>query len=171
MPTVRSAAVYARISSDQDGTALGVKRQLEDCRKLAVDRGWTIGDEYVDNDVSASKDGQRPQSSRMVADLRDGLRDAVLVYNLDRLTRRPKELEEFVEICTAAGVRELATVTPDIDLGNDDGLFMARIFAAFAAKESGRRSARVRRKMEANAAAGLPHGGFFNDRSAMTTTR
>ena len=53
----------------------------------------------------------------------------------------------------------VATVTADIDLGNDDGLFMARMFAAFAAKESGRRSARVRRKMQANAAAGLPHGG------------
>ncbi|MCU1677354.1 MAG: integrase/recombinase [Frankiales bacterium] len=160
MPTVRSAAVYARISSDQDGTALGVTRQLEDCRKLARDRGWTIGDEYVDNDVSAYKDRRRPQYERMVADVHDGLRDAVIVYNLDRLTRRPKELEEFVDVCAAAGVRELATVTADIDLGNDDGLFMARIFAAFAAKESGRRSARVRRKMEANAAAGLPHGGF-----------
>ena len=45
-------------------------------------------------------------------------------------------------------------------LGTDDGLFMARIFAAFAAKESGRRSARQKRKTLANAEAGLPHGGF-----------
>ena len=29
------AAIYARISSDQEGTALGVTRQLQDCRKLA----------------------------------------------------------------------------------------------------------------------------------------
>ena len=42
---------------------------------------------------------------------------------------------------------------------NDDGMFTARLYAAFAAKESGRRSARVRRKMQANAAAGRPHGG------------
>jgi site-specific DNA recombinase len=141
MSTARSVAVYARIASDQDGTALGVTRQLRDCRKVAADRGWTMGDEYVDNDVSAFKDRRRPQYARMVTDLHDGLRDAVIVYNLDRLTRRPKELEEFVDVCAAAGVRELATVTADIDLGNDDGLFMARIFAAFAAKESGRRSA------------------------------
>jgi site-specific DNA recombinase len=51
-------------------------------------------------------------------------------------------------------------VTADIDLGNDDGLFMARIFAAFAAKESGRKSARVRRKLLQNAEAGLPHGSL-----------
>lgn len=35
---------------------------------------------------------------------------------------------------------------------------MARIFAAFAAKASGRKSARIRRKMLQNAQAGLPHG-------------
>lgn len=51
--TVVSAAVYARISSDLDGTALGVTRQLEDCRRLANDLGWKLGEEYVDNDLSA----------------------------------------------------------------------------------------------------------------------
>jgi DNA invertase Pin-like site-specific DNA recombinase len=44
---VGSAAVYARISSD-DGQALGVKRQLEDCRKLAASLGWAVGEEYVE---------------------------------------------------------------------------------------------------------------------------
>lgn len=161
MTKVAAAAIYARISSDQDGTALGVKRQLEDCRKLAAERGWTVAEEYVDNDVSAFKDKRRPDYERLVADVRDGLRDAVIVYNLDRLTRKPSELEDFVDVCAAAGVRDVATVTADIDLGNDDGLFMARIFAAFAAKESGRRSARVRRKIEANAAEGRPNGGGF----------
>ncbi|HWY01272.1 MAG TPA: recombinase family protein, partial [Mycobacterium sp.] len=85
-------------------------------------------------------------------------RDAVIVYNLDRLHRRPVELEEFVALCERVRVSQVATVTADIDLGNDDGLFMARIFAAFAAKESGRKSARIRRKMLQNAEAGLPHG-------------
>ena len=46
MARVRSAAVYARISSDQDGTALGVKRQVADCRRLAGELGWPVGEEY-----------------------------------------------------------------------------------------------------------------------------
>ncbi len=50
---VGAAAVYARISSDTEGKALGVTRQLEDCRRLADQVGWTIGQEYVDNDLSA----------------------------------------------------------------------------------------------------------------------
>ncbi|UQX09539.1 recombinase family protein [Candidatus Mycobacterium methanotrophicum] len=155
---VCSAAIYARISSDAEGTGLGVARQLEDCRKLAADRGWPVGAEYVDNDVSAFSGKPRREYARMLADLASGARDAVIVYNLDRLHRRPVELEEFVTLCESVGVRDVATVTADIDLGNDDGLFMARIFAAFAAKESGRKSARIRRKMLQNAQAGLPHG-------------
>ncbi|WP_082632578.1 recombinase family protein [Mycobacterium kyorinense] len=155
---VGSAAIYARISSDAEGTGLGVARQVEDCRKLAADRGWPVGAEYVDNDVSAFSGKPRRQYARMLADLASGERDAVIVYNLDRLHRRPVELEEFVTLCESVGVRDVATVTADIDLGNDDGLFMARIFAAFAAKESGRKSARIRRKMLQNAQAGLPHG-------------
>lgn len=166
---VRSAAVYARISADAEGTGLGVARQLEDCRKLASDRGWPVGDEYVDNDVSAYSGKPRREYVRMLDDLKSGGRDAVIVYNLDRLHRRPVELEDFVTLCESVGVRDVATVTADIDLGNDDGLFMARIFAAFAAKESGRKSARIRRKMLQNAEQGLPHGsarpfGYENDK-------
>lgn len=158
VPAVRSAAVYARISADVEGKSLGVQRQLEDCRKLAADRGWVVGREYVDNDVSAYSGKARAGYEAMCNDLAAGVRDAVIVYNLDRLHRRPAELEDFVALCEAAGVNQVATVTADIDLGNDDGLFMARIFAAFAAKESGRKSARMRRKYEQKAAQGLPHG-------------
>ncbi len=162
MPKTLNAGIYARISSDQDGSALGVTRQLEDCRKLASDRGWLVTDEYVDNDVSAYSGKRRPEYLRMVEDLTSGRINAVVVYNVDRLTRRPIELEEFVRVCEAAGVRDLASVTADLDLGNDDGLFMARVFAAFAAKESGRKSARMKRKNLQSAEQGLPNMGGSN---------
>jgi len=53
----RAVAVYARISQDRDGTSLGVARQLADCRAEAARRGWTVAQEYVDDDVSASAYG------------------------------------------------------------------------------------------------------------------
>lgn len=154
---VTSAALYARISSDQTGNGLGVARQLEDCRRLCAARGWPVGQEYVDNDVSAFSGARRPAYEAMLADLSAGLRDAVVVYNLDRLTRRPIELEHFTERCASAGVRDLATVTADIDLGTDDGLLMARVVAAFAAKESAAKSRRMKRKYQQLAEQGLPH--------------
>lgn len=87
MKQIRAAAIYARISSDQAGDGLGVKRQVEDCRKTAQDRGWTVHDEYVDNDISAYSSKMRPRYEAMLSHIAQGYVDAVLVYHLDRLTR------------------------------------------------------------------------------------
>lgn len=59
-----------------------MQRQLEDCRKLAAERGWVVGHEYVDNDISAYSGKARPGYEAMCSDLAAGVRDAVIVYNL-----------------------------------------------------------------------------------------
>lgn len=153
------AAIYTRISRDMTGEGLGVERQLVDCRKYAADRGWTVAEVYEDNDISAYKGGRRPSYQRMLEDIEAGQRDAVIVYNLDRLTRRPRELEEFTDALQAARVDDLGIVTGDISLGTNDGLLMARILAAFAANESARKSERLKRKARETAEAGKPNGG------------
>lgn len=157
---VTAAAVYARISSDVHGQGLGVARQEEDCRRLAEQLGWTVAEVYVDNDLSAFTGKRRPAYQRMLADLAERRRDAVLCYHLDRLTRRPIELEQFVTTLDTAGVRQVRFVTGDADLGTGDGLLVGRIMAAVAANESAAKSRRVKRKLEQNAQAGLPHGGY-----------
>lgn len=152
--------MYARISSD-DGTALGVTRQVEDCHRLAESLGWEVAEDYIDNDVSASTGKRRPAYERMLDDVRDGYRDAVIVYHLDRLTRRPIELEHFVDVMTAAGVKQVKFVSGgDLDVGNGDGLLVMRVQAAVAANETATKSRRVKRKMDEIAVAGRPHGGI-----------
>lgn len=155
----RPVALYARISSDQSGEGLGVARQLEDCRRIAAERGWAVFDEYVDNDISAFKDKPRPGFERMLADIEAGLIGAVVAYHQDRLTRRPIEFEQFAEVCQRHGVDQLVTVTSDIGFGNDNGMLIARLTAAVAANESARKSARIRRKVQQNVELGLPNGG------------
>lgn len=160
MPEVRAAAIYARISRDVAGEGLGVERQLKECRRLAESRGWVVAEEYVDNDISAYKGKTRPEYQRMLADVEDGRRDAVIVYHMDRLTRRPVDLEQFADLCERVGMRTFATVVSDINIGNEDGLLMARILSAFAAQESARKSARQKLKAREIAEAGRPNGGF-----------
>ena len=46
----------------------------------------------------------------MLADIREGQIDGVLVYALDRLHRQPAELEEFFSVCDAAGIKTLGSV-------------------------------------------------------------
>jgi len=153
------AAIYCRISDDRDGGALGVKRQEEDCRALAERRGWPVAEVFVDNDVSAYNGHARAAYRRMLEAIKAGDVDSVVVWHLDRLHRHPKELEEFFEACDAAGIKDLASVTGDVDLSTFDGRFMARILGAVARKESDDKSRRTRRKHLELAQAGAPVGG------------
>jgi site-specific DNA recombinase len=157
--TPRAAAIYARISSDPEGTRAGVDRQIADCHALAATLGWQVSGEYVDNDLSATKGKPRPKYQQLLSDIEYGVVDSVLVYNIDRLTRHPRELEGFYEVVQAARVDHVKFVTGDTDISTSDGLMMARVLGAFAAKESANIGRRVSRKMEQVAAEGRPHGG------------
>jgi len=95
----------------------------------------------------------------MLRDLKEGTRDAVIVYHQDRLVRQPRELEEFFDVCDAAGITKLASVSGDLDLGNDQDRFFARMLGAFAQKESNDKSRRIRRKHQELAEAGEVTGG------------
>jgi site-specific DNA recombinase len=136
-----------------------VGRQLEDCKRLAAQRGWVVGDEYVDDDVSAYSGKRRPEYARLLGDLRAASIDGVIVYHLDRLHRQPRELEEFFDVCKRAGVDHLATVTGRLDLANPDDRFQARILGAVATKASDDQSRRIVRKHEELALEGKPSGG------------
>lgn len=155
----KAAVIYARISQDRAGEGHGVKRQLDDCRAEAERRGWPVVAEYVDDDMSAYSGRIRPQYRAMLEAIRERQADAVLVWHVDRLHRRPIELEEFVSTCTKAGVTDLATVHGDLNIGNGDGLLIARVMAAVAASESDTKSRRSKRKMLELAEAGKPSGG------------
>lgn len=135
---------------------MGVTRQLHDCLAEVERRGWVVAEQYVDDDVSAYSGKARPQYERMLRDIEDGLRDAVIVWHMDRLHRRPIELEQFVATCTHAGVNDVVTLHGDIDLAKGDGLLMARLLGAVAANESDSKRRRGARKALEIAESGRP---------------
>ena len=156
-PSVR-AGIYARISSDRDGDQLGVTRQIEDCRREAERRGFVVDDVYVDDDISAWSGKHRPEFERMVDDLRSRQIGAVVVWHLDRLTRHPRELETFIDLCDELRV-ELGCVTGEVDLSSHIGRLTARMLGGLARYESDHKSERIRRKHEEIAANGRVSGG------------
>nr|WP_205266488.1 recombinase family protein [Mycolicibacterium sphagni] len=143
-----------RISADPTGHQLGVSRQREDCEKLCADKGWTAV-EYVDNDTSASSGKRRPAYERMLADARDGLIGAVVAWDLDRLHRRPIELEAFMALADEKRLA-LATVSGDIDLSTAQGRLTARLKGSVAAHEIEHKRARQLRAARQKAESGLP---------------
>jgi site-specific DNA recombinase len=156
--TARRAGVYVRISQDRTGQGLGVGRQEKACRQTAQERGWTVTAVYVDNDVSASSGKPRPQYTRMLADLEAGLIDAVVVWDLDRLTRRPIEIESFIDLADRRAIA-LASVDRDVDLSTDNGRLFARIKGAVARSEVERKAERTKAANLQAAEQGRPPGG------------
>jgi site-specific DNA recombinase len=136
-----------------------VERQLEDCERLAERRGWQIVERFVDDDVSAWSGRRRPEYARCLEALRSGAIEGLLVYDLDRLHRQPRELEEFIGLCEQLRLTSVASASGDIDLTTADGQFQARILGAVAKKESDDKSRRIRRKHEELAVAGKVSGG------------
>src|SRR4051794_22997922 len=102
--TPTQAALYLRLSQDRDGESLGIDRQEKLCRKLAADKGWNVGAIYVDRDISAYSGKRRPGYEQMLDDLKNRLRDGVVVVDQDRLTRTPRELESFIDLADSNGV-------------------------------------------------------------------
>ena len=115
--------------------------------------------EYVDNDVSATRRKPRPEYDRLLADVEAGAVDAIVAWDLDRLTRRPRDLENIFDLGDRSGLRQLATVGGDIDLAAGHGVLVARIKGAVAAEEARKIGERVARKKRELAEAGRPPGG------------
>lgn len=154
-----NAALYLRVSLDTTGEHLAVARQREDCRRIAMERGWTVVEEYVDNSVSASKrTTKRPAYDRMVADHAAGQFEALVCWDLDRLTRQPRQLEDWIDAAEDRGLL-LTTANGEADLSTDGGRLFARIKASVARAEVERKSARQTRAAAQRADRGRPPSG------------
>jgi site-specific DNA recombinase len=155
------AAVYTRMSADPEGRALGVARQLEDCKVLADRLGLEVVAVFEENDVSASTNSNkaRPLYAEMLTRARAGDFDAILSYSNSRLTRRMREVEDLIELHNRFGTRLHTVVSGDDNLSTADGRMTARIKASVDAAEAERTSERARRAKQQAAVEGRHRGG------------
>ncbi|USQ75325.1 recombinase family protein [Ornithinimicrobium cryptoxanthini] len=151
------AGIYLRISRDSEGLGLGVKRQRVDCEKLVARMGWDLAQVYEDNDVSATRSKVRPAYTRMMQDVERGVIKAVAVWDVDRLTRTPRELEDVIDHADRLGLK-LASVGGDIDLATEQGRMMARMKGTVARYEVEQQRRRLKAKHQELAANGAHIG-------------
>jgi site-specific DNA recombinase len=156
---VVQSAAYLRISLDLTGQMLGIDRQRSATCQLCATRGWPPPVEYVDNSVGAwSPRGPGTAYARLLADARAGRIDAVIVWDLDRLTRSPSEVEDWIKICEKTGLR-IVTVDGEIDTATENGRLFLRIKGAVARHELEHKAARQKAAHAQRAEKGLPPSG------------
>jgi DNA invertase Pin-like site-specific DNA recombinase len=126
---VPRAAIYARVSTrDQDP-----ELQLDELRRVAEQRGWTVFEEYVDHGVSGAK-AQRPALDQLMADARKGKLDVVAVWRFDRFARSTQHLlvalDEFRELNV-----DFVSLRESIDTSTHVGKMVFTLIAAVAEME------------------------------------
>jgi site-specific DNA recombinase len=152
----RRVVLYLRISLDATGEMLAVERQREDCIRICQERGWAIVGEFVDNSVSASDARKtRPGYDAMLKAFDAGEFDALVCYDLDRLTRQPRQLEDWIDRANSGSLL-IVTANGEADLTTDGGMLFARIKLAVARGEVDRKSARQKRALQQRADKGKP---------------
>ncbi len=154
------AAIYTRISNDSGGKEAGVKRQETDCRSLVKGEGWDLAGVWTDNDRSATS-GPREQYQALLSDVEAGHVDAIVVWHIDRLYRRPAELEGLIDLVEAGslpgGVRTV--MAGDLDLNTASGRLVTRLLTSVSKAEVERTQERLVAMNRDAAARGRRVGG------------
>ena len=162
--TGQRAIIYARISRDKTGQALGVERQEYECRKYAERVGLEVVDVLKDNDISGYTGARRPSFERLKQLIIDREIDAIIYWKQDRLARTQLEFWQLVDIAMPkgrgdSGVGLHPTLGGKLDLTTSDGLLRAGFGALMAHHESAIRGERITSKQRQKAQANEWLGG------------
>ena len=129
-------AAHYRVSSEEQKKGKNILTQQLAVPERAAKIGITIGDEFSDDGVSATKWDfpQRPGSGELWRRLLRGEYAGVIVYNMSRLGRDEADLFSVLRELRRRKI-DLISVTQEWDLDTPDGLMMAGITALFSARE------------------------------------
>ena len=157
------AREYLRVSKDRSGRARSVNEQHTDNERAATEHRLTLGEPYLDNDVSASRYATkvRKDFGRLLADLETGAFCArvLILWESSRGSRKVSEWVHLVEACEAAGVDIYVTTHGRrYDPANARDRRSLLEDAVDSEYESSKLSIRSKRSVREGAAAGMPHG-------------
>lgn len=152
------AVVYARLSDVRKGDTEGIERQLREAQTHADKLGVEVVEQLVDNDLSAAKSKRRPAFDRLMEGIRLNAWDVVILRSLDRWVRRPRELEDIIDLVEHSTVR-VEAIHGVVELRTPQGRLHARLLTSVAMHEVETVEQRTRDWHADRAARGLPHVG------------
>src|SRR5438132_13459101 len=108
-PSRKRCAIYTRKSSEegleQEFNSLAAQREAcEAFIRSQRAEGWVLARTRYDDGGFSGGNLERPALQRLLADIRAGRIDIVVVYKVDRLTRSLADFARLVEIFDAQGV-------------------------------------------------------------------
>ena len=130
-PTQRKSIGYVRVSTD-DQAREGVSLDAQAARiaSYCVAMGWDEPEAVRDAGESA-KSLQRPGIDAVLASIRRGEVERLIVAKLDRLTRSVRDLSDLIDLCAKHGVA-LVSVAETLDTGSAAGRMVVSMLGVVA---------------------------------------
>jgi DNA invertase Pin-like site-specific DNA recombinase len=127
----RKTVAYVRVST-QDQANEGVSLDAQEARIAAYGAamGFDVSEVIRDAGESA-KSLQRPGMARILADVRAGSIERVIVLKLDRLTRSTRDLADLLELFAKADAA-LVSVTENLDTASACGRLVLNVLGVVA---------------------------------------
>jgi DNA invertase Pin-like site-specific DNA recombinase len=139
---VVKAAAYLRVSTSDQST----DSQLDAIQAHAVTKGLEIVQVFEDEGISGAR-RSRPALDQMMASVRRGEAQAVIVYKIDRLGRSMYHLVNLVDELGRQGVDLVSVTEPHMDTTTPSGKMLFGIMASMAEYERSLIAERVRAGM------------------------
>ena len=127
------AAIYARVSTEDQIKGTSLDGQVERCRRAADAAGWHVVEEFVDRGVSGAL-SSRPRLDALVRLVEDGSLDVVAITKLDRIARSLRHLLDLLELLERHHVTLVALDDP-LDPSTASGRAMVQLRGVFAELE------------------------------------
>jgi site-specific DNA recombinase len=156
-------AIYTRKSSEdgleQEFNSLDAQREA--CEAYVTSQrhaGWiALPDMYDDGGLSGGT-MERPALQRLLADIRAGKIQIIVVYKVDRLTRSLADFAKIVDVLDAHGA-SFVSVTQQFNTTTSMGRLTLNMLLSFAQFEREIAGERIRDKIAASKAKGMWMGG------------
>ena len=162
-PTTRRCAIYTRKSTEEglEQAFNSLDAQREACEayiKSQAHEGWKPVKMAYDDGGFSGGSMERPAVKRLMADLKQGLVDIVVVYKVDRLTRSLADFAKIVEILDGHGA-SFVSVTQQFNTTSSMGRLTLNVLLSFAQFEREVTGERIRDKIAASKRKGMWMGG------------
>ncbi len=127
------AALYARVSTEEQVDGYSLDAQVRAFRAFTKGRSWTVHQEYIEEGKSAHVDdvGKRPVFREAIDDALNGEYNVLVVHKVDRFSRKLRVTLEYIEKLGRADVG-FVSILNQVDYSRLEGKLMLVMMGGLA---------------------------------------
>jgi len=127
-----NTAIYVRVSTEEQAKeGYSIRAQIDKLKSYIQIKDWDFYKVYADEGISGKNITDRPAINELIADIKAGHVNNVLVYKIDRLTRSTRDLIDLTDIFKENGCT-FNSLMESIDTQTASGRMFLKIIGIFA---------------------------------------